>query len=143
MRLQAKFLGLPGPGVDLGSNDDEFWVWLQTGGTGQAPMMMYANHVEFAQTLSKQKTPIRPDWLIDAMGLVALQPQSEFEGPIVRTDKNWEIRVRTLTPAGSSPESWWWIANMPGCSNSNGTTNSIEYWRLPEPATFFITRDLT
>ena len=100
MRLQAKFLGLPGPGVDLGSNDDEFWVWLQTGGTGQAPMMMYANHVEFAQTLSKQKTPIRPDWLIDAMGLVALQPQSEFEGPIVRTDKNWEIRVRTLTPAG-------------------------------------------
>lgn len=100
LRLQAKFLGLPGPGVDLGSNDSEFWVWLQTGGTGQAPVMLYANHYEFASTLSQQKTPIQPDWLIDAMGLVAIDPQAQLEGPIVRTDKNWEIRVRQWTPSG-------------------------------------------
>ncbi len=100
LRLQAKFLGLPGPGVDLGSNDAEFWVWLQTGGTGQRPVMLYANHEEFTATLSQQKTPIQPDWLIDAMGLVAIDPQAQLEGPIVRTDKNWEIRIRQWTPSG-------------------------------------------
>ena len=100
LRLQAKLLGVAGPGVDVGSNDQEFWIWLQTAMTGQQPLFLHANHQEFAATLAQQRTPIQPDWLIDALGMVQIDPASQIEGPIVRADKNWEIRVMTQTPSG-------------------------------------------
>ena len=100
LRLQAKLLGVAGPGVDVGSNDEQFWIWLQTSMAGQAPLFLHANHQEFAATLSQQRTPIKPEWLIDAMGLIQIDPQAQLEGPIVRADKTWEIRLRTWTESG-------------------------------------------
>ena len=39
--------------------------------------------------------PVGPDWLIEAIGFVQLDPGGQHEGPIARSDQNIEIRITT------------------------------------------------
>jgi hypothetical protein len=96
LRLQAG-LGLTGAELDLGSNQDEFWFWAKR---NDPPGVYFARHADLAQLGSNGVLPVPPSWLIEAMGLVQIDPQSAHDGPRQLPDGRLEVRIQAATPQG-------------------------------------------
>lgn len=100
-RLRASFIGV-GEVLDLGSNDQVFWAMVD------APQLMsevpravyYARHDQYLHSDARQMLPIQPQWLVEAFGLVQLDPAGRHEGPYQRGPGELEIRTRTPSPEG-------------------------------------------
>lgn len=88
---------LLGQELDLGSNSELFWFWAQRDPTRS---LYYARHEQFAGSRARQLIPIEPNWLIEALGLVELDPQGSIEGPTPAGQGRVQLRVRQSTPAG-------------------------------------------
>ncbi len=88
LRLRAKLFG---PELDLGSNDEVFWFWLKSSGQ---PSVAFARHDQFANSAAQQLMPIEPEWIIESLGLVHLNPEVIHEGPYQRPDGQYEVRSR-------------------------------------------------
>jgi hypothetical protein len=95
-RLKAG-TGFTGPEVDLGSNDQYFWFWIKR---SQPPNVYFCRHDQFATSRARQMIPIDPNWLIEALGTLQLDPSLPQQGPY--REKGNRIRVRTIfqTPEG-------------------------------------------
>ena len=83
MRLKAGVLGMNEMGVDVGSNDELFWIWTRVALPGQSPTLMWANHDSFRQSTSeiRKAVPLEPEWLIDALGLVDFSTYQSHSQP--------------------------------------------------------------
>ncbi|MEL7497972.1 MAG: hypothetical protein AAFN77_10205 [Planctomycetota bacterium] len=81
MRLKAGVMGMSEMGVDAGSNNELFWVWSKVNLPNQPPAMYFAKHAEFGQSQLRQQLPFEPKWLIDAFGILTLDPQGQHFGP--------------------------------------------------------------
>jgi hypothetical protein len=95
LRLRAK-TQLLGPELDLGSNDELFWLWA-----ARMPdsSVFYARHDQFVTSRARQMLAVEPTWLIEALGLVEVEPSSVIEGP--HADGSDRVRLRTtLASAG-------------------------------------------
>ncbi len=100
-RLRASFIGV-GEVLDLGSNDQVFWAMVD------APQLMsevpravyYARHDQYLHSDARRMLPIQPQWLVEAFGLVQLDPAGRHEGPYQRGPGELEIRTRTPSPEG-------------------------------------------
>lgn len=68
---------LTGPEVDLGSNEELFWMWARR----PQPTLYSCRHDRFASSAARQMFPIEPRWLIEAVGLVELDPSAQHAGP--------------------------------------------------------------
>jgi hypothetical protein len=66
-----------GPEVDLGSNEELFWLWARR----PQPALYYCRHDRFATSSARQMFPVEPRWLIEAVGLVELDPTLRHDGP--------------------------------------------------------------
>jgi len=99
-RLEAKLLG---PELDLGSNDEVFWIWIKQ---SPEPGILYARHDEFARSNIRQQMPLDPLWLTEALGIVELDPHAQYEGPQTRPGGELEIRSRVMTPQGELTRSY-------------------------------------
>lgn len=88
---------LLGQELDLGSNDELFWFWAQR---SPEPGVFYARHDQFAVSRARQMIPIEPAMLVEALGLVELDPSGQVEGPAPLGSDRLEMRVRTATAAG-------------------------------------------
>ncbi len=97
-RLKAD-TGLTGPEVDLGSNDQYFWFWIKR---SQPPAVYVCRHDLFPTSRARQMIPIDPDWLVEALGTLELDPSLPHEGPY--PDQGNRIRIRTVlrTPEGTN-----------------------------------------
>lgn len=94
-RLKSKsFLG---PELDIGSNDELFWFWAKH---TPEPVYFYASHRDFAASPARGMFPVDPHWLIEAIGLVQLEPGGMHEGPFQRGDGRVEVRTRLAKPTG-------------------------------------------
>ncbi len=100
MRLKAGLIGISEMGVDVGSNDEEFWVWNKSAFGGQAPAIYFAKHSEFAKSSMRQSIPLEPQWIIDALGLISLEPKGLIQSPLVRADGRYELRMEMQTRHG-------------------------------------------
>ena len=89
--------GLTGAEMDLGSNNDLFWIWIKQ---SKPPAVLFARHEQFAQSPVKNMIPIEPDWLVEALGLMQLDPNSELEGPYPYNTDHVEIRQQVRRPSG-------------------------------------------
>ena len=87
-RLRGNFLGL-GPELDVGSNDEIVWFWAKS---NPEPAVYYARHEQLAAAAMQQLVPLDPAWLMDAFGLVQIEPGGQHEGPVTRPDGALEIR---------------------------------------------------
>lgn len=76
-------------GIDMGSNSDAFWIEVPE---GVSKTLYYARHEQYQQQLSRAILPVDPTWMMDALGLVQLDPQTVVAGPITRTDGRLEVR---------------------------------------------------
>jgi hypothetical protein len=68
LRLRAG-LGFGGTELDVGSNDELFWMWIK-----RQPPLYYCRHDQFATSPARRMLPIEPGWLIEAMGITELDP---------------------------------------------------------------------
>lgn len=94
LRLRAG-TGITGLELDLGSNDELFWVWVR-----RDPHLYFCRHAEFGQSPAGQEFPLEPRWVVDALGLVELDPASPHEGPHLVDANRLRIVSRLPTPAG-------------------------------------------
>ncbi len=99
-RLKAAIPLVMGSGIDLGSNDREFWFEVPEGAT-MRPTLYRANHAAYSQMLDRAVLPVDPSWLIDAIGLGQLDPGQFVTEPLRRSDGQWEVRTLRPTPAGN------------------------------------------
>ena len=96
MRLRAES-GMLGPVLDIGSNDQIYWIWAKD---SEQPGVYWGRHDEFDQSAAKDLLPIPPDWLIEAIGVVQLDPTAEHEGPVPVRPGQLQIRSHLQTPQG-------------------------------------------
>jgi len=89
-RLQAQ-TSLTGPELDIGSNDDLFWLWLRQ---HQPPITAFCRHDQYAQSQARRLLPIRAEWMPELLGLVTFQPDAVHDGPYPQADGRIEIRSR-------------------------------------------------
>ena len=95
-RLRA-VTALTGPEVDLGSNDERFWVWARR---NEPPALYTARHDAWATSPMRRQLPIEPRWLVDALGLTLLDPNAVYVGPVPRGDGTLELQTQVAGPAG-------------------------------------------
>ena len=93
-RLQAQ-TSITGPELDIGSNDDLFWLWLRQ---HQPPIIAFCRHDQYAQSNARRLLPIRADWLPEILGLVEFRPDHAHDGPFPLPDGRIEIRSRLGGP---------------------------------------------
>jgi hypothetical protein len=89
-RLQAQTT-LTGPELDIGSNDDLFWLWLRQ---HQPPIIAFCRHDRYAQSQARQLLPIRAEWMPELLGLVNFRPEDAHDGPYPLPDGRIEVRSR-------------------------------------------------
>ena len=90
--------GITGDEVDVGSNDEYFWFWARR---ASPPAVYYARHDQTYDPRVQSVMPIAPHWLVEAMGLVWLDPNRTYEGPFPRGPNQLELRYVEPTPYGS------------------------------------------
>jgi hypothetical protein len=96
-RLRAHTV-LTGPELDLGSNDESYWIWVKQ---SDAPGVYWGRHEEFYQSAGREILPVPPSWLIEALGVVELDPTGQHEGPFRSRPGQLEIRSQLASPAGT------------------------------------------
>lgn len=94
LRLRANLLG---PEVDLGSNEEYFWVWFKH---NPQPGIFYARHDQYERSPVRQAVPLDPAWLIESLGLVQLDPLAAYQGPRSIGAHRLELVAKVPTPAG-------------------------------------------
>lgn len=100
MRLKAGVMGVSQLGIDMGSNENQFWIWSKASLPGQPPAFYYANHAEFKQSAVHQNIPLDPQWLIDAIGMMNPAPTDQFHGPFLGEDGRLKLFTIRATPSG-------------------------------------------
>jgi hypothetical protein len=99
-RLRARLPIVMASGLDMGSNQELFWFEVPDQ-NGIQKTLFYARHEQYQQQLSRAVLPVDPTWLIDALGLVQIDPGQVVAGPVMRPDGKLEIRSNVPTPAGT------------------------------------------
>lgn len=87
-----------GPEIDLGSNDERFWVWARR---NEPPAIYTARHDQWAASPARSQLPIEPGWLIEGLGMVELDPNATYTGPVPRGDGSLELRAQVAGPGGT------------------------------------------
>ena len=88
IRIQAAIPMLPGSGLDLGSNDQKYWMKVPAMAGGQ---LYYAPQQTNAPFPSEMLS-VEPVWLIDALGLARIDLGVPHSEPILASDGLLEIR---------------------------------------------------
>lgn len=97
LRLRAE-TAITGPEIDLGSNDQLFWLWIRR---NPPPTVYYCRHEQFATSAAKQFIPIDPGWLLDAVGLASFDPALQHSLPERTAGGRWQIRTSMPTVQGT------------------------------------------
>ena len=87
-----------GAELDLGSNQELFWFWAAR---NTPPQVLYARHDRFALSRARDALPVEPVWLIEALGLVEIDPALSSD-PVSTGNGRIEIRSRVSTPQGEA-----------------------------------------
>lgn len=92
-------LGVMGDLVDVGSNDEIFWMWAKPADPNS---IFYAKHDAYPDSNLGRMLPLDPSWIADALGLVYLDPNAQFDGPFKANQADrFDLRTFMNTPAGN------------------------------------------
>jgi len=83
---------LSGEEVDLGSNPELFWLWAKR---NEPAAVYFSRHDQHTSGAARAMLPVEPSWVIDALGLVTLDPQASYQGPFPRADGTLELQTIT------------------------------------------------
>ena len=96
-RLRASLPIVLGAGLDMGSNQELFWLEVPD---GIRKTLYFARHDQYQQQLSRAVLPVDPGFVMDALGLIQVDPNQVVAGPVLRQDGKLELRTSKLTPSG-------------------------------------------
>ncbi len=68
-RLKAH--SLAGDEADMGSNPEQFWFWNKR---NEEKHVFLANHDEPPEKMRRVAIPFQPDWIIEALGVISIDP---------------------------------------------------------------------
>ncbi|WP_460168084.1 hypothetical protein [Thermostilla marina] len=88
---------LTGLELDVGSNDELFWFWVRR---NEPPATYFCRYDRYYTSAARQLVPIDPEYLIDALGLVEIDPAKVISGPVPVAGNRLEIRSRIDSPEG-------------------------------------------
>lgn len=89
---------LSGPEVDLGCNDELFWLWIKR---SEPHALYYAKHNTGGPPGGMQRMiPLTPQQLVEAFGIPMLDPQAAHQGPFQQGPERLAIRTSFAGPAG-------------------------------------------
>lgn len=91
LRLKAGVMGVSELGVDAGSNNQRFWVWSKLDLPGSPAALYFASHREFQNSQLRRQIPLEPQQLINALGLVQIDPQGQHFGPFPAGNKRLQL----------------------------------------------------
>lgn len=103
-RLIAKFL--TGYEADFGSNDDRFWFWMRR---ADPKYIYYADHKDLGMVQRRLPIPFRPDWIVGALLVSPLNPDSVTLVPTDARSGRFLLTVDELSPAGRPVRRNIWI----------------------------------
>ena len=101
LRMKVGVLGMTNSGIDIGSNDERFWIFNKSSFGGSRPTVFYAKHAEYANSPLHQAIQLRPQWFFDALGLVEFGPDERIEGPFQKNG-NLELIATSKTATGET-----------------------------------------
>jgi len=102
LRIKAGVMGVSQFGVDVGSNNQDFWVWTKVNLPNQKPAIFHASHEGFRNANSKvrQAIPLEPVWLLEGLGLIQFEPNDRHQGPYVTDEGILKLFSVRQTPNG-------------------------------------------
>jgi hypothetical protein len=93
LRFKARLMGADG--VDIGSNNDEFWFWISK---AQTPYVNHCSYSDLAKSNGQIDFPFQPEFLIAALGVQEYDPNGKYE---VKTNRDTvELIESTTSPSG-------------------------------------------
>lgn len=101
MRMKVGVLGMTNSGVDIGTNEEVFWIFNKSSLGGQNPALYFARHDQFRSSQLQQSVPLQPGWLIEALGLIDVDSLVDVQGPFQRNDGFLELRTTIPGPRGN------------------------------------------
>lgn len=86
--------------VDLGSNPDQFWVYVKV--PTEKPMFVFASHSDFEAGRAKLPggIPFEPDWVMQAFGMLNFPPNQPYTVEVNDRDRLYILRWTATTPTG-------------------------------------------
>ncbi len=93
IRIQAAVPLLPGSGLDLGSNDQFYWMRVPE---LSGPTLYYAAHSNTLGTYRADLLSVEPVWLIDALGLARIDTAIPHTEPVVQANGLLEVRSAAI-----------------------------------------------
>jgi hypothetical protein len=94
--------GAVGAKVDLGSNIDQFWMYLDA--PASRPMFVFASHTDFESgkaRLPPQAPPFEPDWVMQALGMTALAQNNQYTVTPDQQHRTYILSWRAVVPNGT------------------------------------------
>lgn len=82
--------------LNVGSNEQFLWIW----GRHVPGALMYVRHDQYDRTIAHELLPVPPAWLVEALGVLSIDPLGQYAGPFSRPDGNVEIRTQWLARRG-------------------------------------------
>jgi hypothetical protein len=96
-RLTAGALGMTDE-ADFGSNAEWFWFWVRR---GQPNYVFRARHDDMEHSAAlTQAIPFQPDWLIEALGVVPIDPKQVTRMEPGETHQTVNLISELLSPSG-------------------------------------------
>ena len=93
---------LTGAEMDLGSNDELFWLWVKR---SEPPAIFYGRHAQLHRLQATNIVPVEPSWLVEALGFVQIDPRQQIDGPFQAGQDHLEIRQRVVSAKGTMTKS--------------------------------------
>lgn len=147
LRIKAGAMGISG--VDVGSNEEYFWVWSKLKLPNQRPAVFYAQHDAFENATSaiRQAIPLEPVWLLEGLGLIhfeasdrhILDPSLTPEGHLRmqsyrQTSTGMKARVSRIHPQQGNvlQQAVYDFSDSKSVGERIAYTNSKDYKSFPE-----------
>lgn len=93
-RLVAKIVS--SPGVDFGSNNDEFWYWISK--SEYPNVVFHCPHEALEKGSVKAPFPFRPEMVLNVLGIAEYDPNGKYEVKV--TESTYELIESTVSPQG-------------------------------------------
>jgi hypothetical protein len=88
---------MTGNEADFGSNSERIWFWMSR---DPSKKVFTVRHDQLDTVERRLPIPFRPDWLMEALGVIPLNPQNVEMLPRQPGDKMARLISREYTPAG-------------------------------------------
>jgi hypothetical protein len=82
--------------LNVGSNEQFLWIW----GRHAPGALLYVRHDQYDQTIAHQLMPVPPSWLIEALGVLSIDPLGQYSGPILLENGYIEIQSKWFAGRG-------------------------------------------